>query len=96
MPDDVELKACPTPWCKESDPYIFSRGRNIVGVTCRTCDVTTGYHMSDAEAVAEWNTRTSSPVSVEEVAKIIMECTDADTNDATFAAHSITALSTRP
>jgi hypothetical protein len=55
----VVLEPCPTPWCDSlyGGPYRYERATGANGVRCPTCSVTTPYFVTEAEAVAAWNTR---------------------------------------
>jgi hypothetical protein len=55
----VALEPCPTPWCdgKGGEPYVFERRRDVLGVYCPSCGVTTPYLPTQEEAVAIWNDR---------------------------------------
>lgn len=61
---EIELKACPTPWCDGigGEPYVFERRFDAFGVYCPTCSVSTPYFKTAAEGIECWNTRPEPPL----------------------------------
>jgi hypothetical protein len=103
MPDDVELKACP--FCGLPG-YMFQQGRPFAFCANEECFVQPEASSCNnrEDAARLWNTRTPSPVSVEEVARAIQRSAQEDGNDSPvdygdaegLAKVAIAALSTRP
>jgi hypothetical protein len=59
---NAALRGCPNPWCDGgSGPYVFSRRRDVLGVCCPQCAVSTPYFATEAEAAAAWNRRAPDP-----------------------------------
>lgn len=76
---DEALKPCPAECLHTVDrggPSLFRRRGDIFGVYCQTCQCSTEYYSTEAEAITAWNTRadaapTPKADEVEAVARAI-------------------------
>ena len=59
--NQVELKACPTPWCNDGIGAIEhdspETGLDFYAAECTICRVNTGYSQDKKKVVLMWNTR---------------------------------------
>jgi hypothetical protein len=54
----VELKPCPTCWCKREDaPYTWQECTDEWVVICPSCNVNGPSHPTESEVITAWNTR---------------------------------------
>jgi len=59
----TDLKPCPNPWCKYSDPQLRKIMSGLWYVECDDCGLQTGHADNDQNnAIERWNTRPAPKV----------------------------------
>lgn len=93
---DETLKPCPAECLHTVDrggPSLFRRRGDIFGVYCQTCQCSTEYYSTEAEAITAWNTRadaapTPKADEVEAVARALAKANRIEICDSAQYAYS--------